>query len=382
VTRNNPAACMALLALVVALPAMAFEPDDASKAHGCDSQQYIFSWSLADDCLPKPRGGSSKGAPVTLDTAPSGQWQALQQPGIGAFERDRRAILAMAGGYRASFEFIETVGYDVGYKLAAPYQSWGTEYVYVIEDRGDFISLQHIMVMRFAQDDGTVSAPVVMKHWRQDWQYEGTQILEYAGNDTWRVRKLDKGDVRGKWTQSVYQVDDSPRYASLGSWQHNASFSVWTSGNTARPLPRREHTVRDDYQILEGINRHVILPTGWVQEEQNQKLRLPLAGGAAGDKRYVANELGNNRYQRIAQFDWSAGDAYWNRTAPFWASVRRQWAQLIARHGQFTLKQEHEGRPLFVALFDLARQYEAGRLKDADNGIAAVLTRHVAGAAN
>lgn len=348
--------------------------DASDTAKRCDSRQYVFSWSLADDCMPKPRGGTSKGAPITLDTAASARWNALQQPGLSKFERDRRAILAMAGGYRASFEFLETVGYATDYKPAAPYQSWGTEYIHVVEDRGDFISLQHIMVMFVAGKDGKISEPMVMKHWRQDWQYQDTQLLEYAGNNHWKRRQLDKASVQGTWSQSVYQVDDSPRYAAIGTWQHNASFSAWQSANTWRPLPRREYTVRGDYQVLEGTNRHVILANGWVQEEQNQKLQLPQKPGSTT---YVANELGNNRYQRVKNFDWRAGDAYWKTTGPFWAVVRQQWARLFAEHADFTLKHDFNGKPLFVALFELAEQYQAGTLKNADEAVADTLAHYL-----
>jgi hypothetical protein len=348
--------------------------DANNTAKNCEPSQYVFSWSLADDCLPKPRGGSSRGAPITLDTTASAQWNALQQPGLAKFERDRRAILAMAGGYRASFEFLETVGYATDYKPPAPYQSWGTEYVYVVEDRGDFISLQHIMVMFVAEKDGRISQPMVMKHWRQDWHYQDTQLLEYVGNNRWKLRQLDKTTVQGTWSQSVYQVDDSPRYASIGTWQHNNSFSAWQSANTWRPLPRREHTVRNDYQVLEGTNRHVILPNGWVQEEQNQKLQLPQKQGATT---YVANELGNNRYQRVKNFDWRTGDTYWNKTGPFWAVVRQQWARLFAKHPDFTLKNDFNGKPLFVALFELAEQSEAGKLQNPDEMVATTLANYL-----
>ena len=97
--------------------------------------------------------------------------------GISKFERDRRAILAMTGGYRTSFDFIETVGFSSSYIPAVPYQSWGTEYVYLIEDRGDFISLQHIIVMFIKMPDESISDAMVIKHWRQDWIYQGVDIL-------------------------------------------------------------------------------------------------------------------------------------------------------------------------------------------------------------
>lgn len=320
---------------------------------------------MDNDCQSKPRGGTSKGGPITLDTEPSEQWQRLQEAGISDFERDRRAILAMAGGYRTSFEFVETIGYETDYQLARPYHSWGTEYVYVVEDRGDFISLQHIMVMVIEQDDGTLSEPMVMKHWRQDWHYEDQNILEYAGDKVWQNRPFKKGDIKGTWSQSVYQVDDSPRYASTGKWTHNGSYSAWTSAMTRRPLPRREHSVRSDYQIMDGINRHIILPTGWIQEEENFK-KITDKNGV----RYLAKELGNNRYQRITDFDWSAGDEYWDQTRDYWAEVRRQWKVLAEKNSQFSIVKPDAQPPLFMTLFGLAEAFKKGSIDDLENAVA------------
>ena len=35
--------------------------------------------------------------------------------------------------------------------------------------------------MYFKQEDGSISDPVVMKHWRQDWKYEDSEINTYIG---------------------------------------------------------------------------------------------------------------------------------------------------------------------------------------------------------
>ncbi len=339
---------------------------DQPQAAPCESW-FVFSWSLVESCLPAPRGGTTQGAPITLDTAPSKAWQQLQalplqEQGQTKIERDRQAILAMAGPYRASFEFIETLGFNTDYKPVQPYQSWGTEYIYVVEERPDFVSLQHIMVM-FIQQKDDIIGPMVMKHWRQDWQYQAKDILEYTGHNTWTLKALSKSSVKGKWVQTVYQVDDSPRYASMGQWQHNRSFSRWQSDLTWRPLPRRESSVRNDYDVLEGYNTHVITATGWVQEEENLKLKLNKAGQPAQSMPYLARELGNNRYQRIKEFDFSAGDDYWKKTGPFWHLVRKAWVDLFNKHKQLTIKKEYKGVPLFSAMFELAEAYGKGTLK-------------------
>ncbi|MGA0805937.1 MAG: DUF6607 family protein [Pseudohongiellaceae bacterium] len=350
-----------LLLVLAASPTQA-----AEAAPDCpQSLRYTFSWSLEGSCGFGPRGGSSKGAPLTLDAAPHPGWLALQEPGLSPKEKDRRAILAMAGPYRTSFEFIETVGYTRDFERARPYQSWGTEYVYVVEDSENFISLQHIMVMFAQADDGSLMGPFVQKHWRQDWHYEKTQLLVHVGPDTWQVRSLQPAEVSGAWSQSVYQVDDSPRYEASGRWEHHANFSTWRSDTTWRPLPRRESSVRDDYQVLEGTNRHTIIHNGWVHEEENYKLRLDAGGQPVADAPYLAKELGVNRYERIKDFDFSAGDAYWERTAPFWSEVRAVWREYFSAAPQLHIVEEANGVPLFAALFEQAEALTEERFNDA-----------------
>ena len=43
--------------------------------------------------------------------------------------------------------------------------------------------------------------------------------------------------------------------------------SVWESKDTLRPLPRREFSVRSDYDVLWGTNRITVLPSGWVRKK-------------------------------------------------------------------------------------------------------------------
>ena len=74
-------------------------------------RQYTFSWMFADSDSMKPRGGTTSGPKVQLDSRTSAAFAGLQVPDLDARERDRRAILAMAGDYRTSFDFIETVFY-------------------------------------------------------------------------------------------------------------------------------------------------------------------------------------------------------------------------------------------------------------------------------
>ena len=325
----------------------------AAPAQAEETRQYTFSWSFVPEGELAPRGGTTTGADLTLMETPGAAWTALKAPGLTQQERDRRAILAMAGPWRASFDFIETAGFVAGYTPARPYRSWGTEYVYVVEDTPDFVSLQHVLVMFMKGEDGSVRGPMVVKHWRQDWAWEATDFHEFQGDGHWTRTRLDPDAVTGGWVQTVWQVDDSPRYASFGRWRHDANVSRWEGSETLRPLPRREFSVRDDYDALRAVNRHIITPTGWVHEEANEKLVL---GNAP---RVLAREAGLNRYERITNHDFSAGDAYWARTGDFWGVVREFWNDIWARNDAFVFEASAGGPPLFMKLFGYAEALDA-----------------------
>ena len=346
--KAKPRAMFALLGLCAA--PLALGADAYGTAASTSAPRYTFSWPLEGGEALQPRGGTTQGASVTVDTEPAQEWRKLQEPGLADFERDRRAILAMAGTYRVTFDFLEVLSYMEN-KPKAPYQSWGTEKIYVDKDEGKAISLVHVLEMRIVQSDGSISEPMVTKHWRQDWAYEPAYIVEYRGRDQWQRRKLSQAEAKGAWMQTVYQVDESPRYASLARWQHTASFSTWLSAQTQRPLPRREWSVRDDYQALVGTNRHTITATGWVQEENNLKAALTDARALVAAKPYVGREYGVARYERIRNADFAAADVYYERTRAFWHQVLATWQTTFEKKGQVTLRGPVDKLGLFVPLF-------------------------------
>ncbi len=345
---------------------------DTDTDHG---RQYTFSWMFLPGDSMRPRGGTTPGMPVKLADRPTNDWLALAEPGLSPRERDRRAILAMAGGYRTSFDFIETAGFTEGYTAKPPYQSWATEHVYVVADEPSFISLQHVLVMTIQEEDAKPSVPMVVKHWRQDWRYENTELFAYRGNNTWERVVLPKSAVKGRWSQSVYQVDDSPRYAAIGQWQHASGFSSWTSEETWRPLPRREFSVRDDYQVLVGTNRHTLTPTGWIHMEDNRKVVL----NDDGSQSVLATEVGLNRYERILGYDWTPGDAYWERTNPFWRQVRIAWDTLFVDRERITLQKQADGTLLFMRMFDLAERSADGEVENNQDTVVQALSPFIAG---
>lgn len=265
-------------------------------------------------------------------------------------EQDRQAILAMTGEYHVTFQFEETVAMRSGYELPEPYVSHAREFVAVIDDRGDFISLQHVLVI---DNDGD---PYVVKHWRQDWQYEDRKLLEFQGFLTWAPRTVDADAVAGTWSQAVYQVDDSPRYEGYGTWEHEANHSVWTSNETWRPLPRREYTVRDDYDVMVAVNRHVITPAGWVHEQDNYKLDL----SRDPEHAVISRETGHNVYDRIDDYDFSIGYEYWVKTQNYWASVRDYWRDREQVGVPFVLNKAVDDKAMYEHMFALAEEVHDG----------------------
>ena len=340
------------------------------------ARQYTFSWMFADSDDMKPRGGTTSGPDVQLDSRTSAAFTGLQAPKLDARERDRLAILAMAGDYRTSFDFIETVGFTEGYQPKAPYQSWGTERVYVVANEPEFVSLQHIIVMHFVDADGFQSDAMVVKHWRQDWRYQDEEVHAFQGRGAFARRVLDQESRDSAWTQTVYQVDDSPRYEAVGRWTHAPGVSYWQSDDRRRPLPRREFSVRDDYQALYGSHRITITPAGWTQEEDALKLVLDENNRPSTSQPYLAREAGLSRYDRVLDYDFSAGDVYWRDTGAFWSRVRHYWDALYKAESEFSFVKSVDGVPMFMALFGMAGE-EFESEADMDEAIAALLAPYV-----
>jgi hypothetical protein len=261
-----------------------------------------------------------------------------------AFECDRRSILGMVGEFRVKFAFDETLALKPGYAPKAAQRSGGDEFVFVVEDRGDFIALQHILVAGSGKDT------MVIKHWRQDWQYEPKEVLVFRGRKHFELEPVAADKARGAWSQSVYEVDDAPRYAGVGRWDHANGVDAWTSDFTWRPLPRREYTKRNDYQVLGAVNRHTLTPGGWMHEQDNQKLLLD----AAGTTTALVREVGINSYERTTAIDFSPGRAYWDKTQHFWRDVRAAWADAARERKAYDLRHMIDERPRFEALFALA----------------------------
>lgn len=250
---------------------------------------------------------------------------------------DRDAIKSMCGCYEVTFKFAETFAPSKEYKLHEPHTSFGLELAELVEDSPNKISLQHLLVVGVGDSD-------VIKHWRQDWEYQASSLYSFTRNNTWDYQPLAKGSTKGQWTQRVFQVDDGPRYEASATWIHADGRHYWESYSDA-PLPRREHTVRSDYNVLRRRNRQEITSFGWMHEQDNEKVQRT----AKGDSLIVA-EKGYNEYRRVPLERCQQATNWWKKNQGFWAKVRTVWNRYYAKNQDFTLEKAIDGKPLYMHL--------------------------------
>ena len=268
---------------------------------------------------------------------------------LGKIEKDRKAILSMAGEYEVTFKFMETIAITDEYELKKPYLAEATEVIFVVKDSPKNIILQHVLWLEDLER--------VVKHWKQEWKYEDQTVYEFIGNNTWKRNELTKKEAKGTWSQKVYQVDDSPRYESYGSWVHEEDMSSWQGNKTRRPLPRREYTKRNDYEILMAINRHTITSTGWYHEQDNYKK-------VSDTGRILCREVGLNNYERTDLVDFSEPKKYWNKNANFWGYVSSVLNEKMENsESSFSLKGKVDGNALYASLFKLVKDTDDEKLR-------------------
>jgi hypothetical protein len=258
-------------------------------------------------------------------------------------EKDRLAILGMRGDYRVDFHFEETVPLKRAYEIRDDKTTGGYETVIAVEDGEDEIVLQHLLVGPGGH---------VIKHWRQNWVYEAESRFEFVADQTWDVVPLAPEKTKGAWTQCVYEVSDAPRYCGTGKWNHRYGVSTWTSDRTWRPLPRREYTIRDDYNALNAENRHTVTPHGWTHEQDNTKT-VRKGRDTSGT---LVREFGLNDYRTIEGFDFEPAREYWAKTSDYWARVRAAWQRRFAATGTLRLTTDIDGMPIIIATFEQAEK--------------------------
>ena len=269
-------------------------------------------------------------------------------------KQDIEAIKEMCGCFEIDFKFSETFQYinDSNYSKSKNYNAKALEYAKLIKDEKGHISIQHLLVM----------GDYVIKHWRQDWIYQNKDLLKYDGNNNWKYISKTKQDVKGQWTQKVFQVDDSPRYEGSATWVHADGKSYWENSSYA-PLPRREYTKRNDYNIMIRGNRHEITEDGWVHDQDNFKV---VKDSESESEVIIASEKGINTYTRVDESNCKEAIKWWDENNEKWLLVLEKWNSIYSKKDDISLRQSVENKPLFSFLFDenLVKRDEIGLIID------------------
>tara|TARA_B100000809_G_scaffold265832_1_gene325960 strand:- start:11627 stop:12484 length:858 start_codon:yes stop_codon:yes gene_type:complete len=257
-------------------------------------------------------------------------------------KKDKESIKKMCGCFEVAFNFSETFEYskDSLYHPSEPKVANALEWAELIVDEKNKISIQHLLQV------GSPEQHYIVKHWRQDWLYENRDFYMYNGDNEWLYEQKSKKEVNNQWTQKVYQVDDSPRYEGSSTWVHVDGKSFWENTTTA-PLPRREYTKRNDYNVTLRGNRHEITNYGWVHDQDNSKITREK------DKEdfILAKEKGYNTYRRVADTKCQAAKKWWSDNNSKWILVRNKWDEVYGRDSNLNLEVKVENKALYKYLF-------------------------------
>lgn len=269
---------------------------------------------------------------------------------------DEKAIKAMCGCYEIKFNFAETFKYPkdtANYKASKVKHETALEWAELIEDEPGKKSIQHLLI---------VGKGMIVKHWRQDWLFENTKFYDYNGFEDWKYKTVSKSKVAGQWTQSVFEVDDKPRYTGSSTWLHVDGRTFWENTTNA-PLPRREYTQRSDYNITKRTNVHEIVKNGWIHDQDNDKI---IRDEKANDY-LLAQEKGHNTYTKVDDSKCEAAQKWWKENKEFWKKVRAKWDVEFAKNKDIKLLKELDGKPLYMHLQKLkneASQEEINKIID------------------
>ena len=238
---------------------------------------------------------------------------------------DIKAIKGQCGCHEVQFSYAETFSPIKDYKFKDRYLAKGIEYVFVIEESKDKIVIQHLLAI----NDSTV-----VKHWREDWVYENQDLLSFDKDRIWKYSLLPREKIKKTWTQKVYEVDDAPRYEGVAQWSHINGKHFWESKVDA-PLPRREYSTRDDYNVLVRGNRIYVTEKGYLHEQDNDKLLRKVDSNVL-----IAQEKGINDYVRTDEKKCEVTKKWWAAHGAFWSDVRQAWqSEVFDKHKDISIKQ-------------------------------------------
>jgi hypothetical protein len=124
--------------------------------------------------------------------------------------------------------------------------------------------------------------------------------------------------------------------------------SFW-SNSTDAPLPRREITKRQDYNVMLRRNNHEIFDWGWQHDQDNDKIIRE-----SGKEDFVlAQEKGINNYIRVESKRCLAAQNFWKENKDKWSLVRNKWDNIFNYKNDIKLKNKFNEKRLYQYLFSL-----------------------------
>jgi hypothetical protein len=112
---------------------------------------------------------------------------------------------------------------------------------------------------------------------------------------------------------------------------------------------------------LKRTNRLIVSDTGWLHEQDNQKIIR-----TGNTDQLLVEEKGINSYKKIDNKHCAAAKAFWEKNELYWSKVRKTWEDYLATHSSINLKTEVDGKPLHEYLFALSKEYAAGKVAAVD----------------
>lgn len=290
----------------------------------------------------------------------------LITPALKAQQQEAVYIKQLCGCYDVAFQYAETFAPDSSYEFHERETAHARELITPIEVTDKKIVLQHMLV---------VNENYIIKHWREDWVYESPVILNYTGNNTWVKQSIAADKAKGTWTQTVWQVDDVPRYQGYSAWINNNGNTYWE--NTAyAPLPRREYSKRSDYNLMKRTNKIITGENGWVHEQDNDKI----IRNNKGDKLLV-QEKGVNTYIKIADNKCAKALEDWNNSKDFWVVVRNEWQSYIEKYPVISVKDKVDDQKLYEHFYGLEHEWKEQKMgnKELAERVREVMSKFVTG---
>jgi len=265
---------------------------------------------------------------------------------------DSKVIDNFCGCFDVDFKYAETFAPNIDYKFHEREEIPPVaELALPIEKTDKKVVIQHLLI---------VNDSMIVKHWREEWTYENPVLWVYNSNRSWTKTTLKPEDVKGKWTQTIWETSDEPRYQGISQFVNLDGKLIWQS-TTYAPLPRREYSTRNDYNILKRTNRLNITDSGYLHEQDNVKIIRK-----EGNDEVLVQERGLNNYKRIAEKDCQAALKYWEKNHAYWSKVRKAWDGYIATANVIKMEFKVDGKMLHEYLFKLSKEYAAKKVTDAE----------------